>query len=94
MRLTERTWKRSNHSITEPVPLIRLPKVKLEISKKGFFFHGAKCFNELPTYVRASENFAQFSKYFDTVYLILPTLPSFFIPTPSLLAWIKKEGSY
>ena len=28
--------------------LIRLPKIKLEVARKGFYFMGAKYFNELP----------------------------------------------
>ena len=34
--------------------LLRLPKIRLESSKKSFFYYGAKCFNELPPEVRAA----------------------------------------
>jgi hypothetical protein len=45
--------------------LIRLPKVKLECYKKSFYFNGAKCFNQLPSEVRAAENFNDFNKFFE-----------------------------
>ena len=37
--------------------LIRLPKIRLESSKRSFFYFGAKCFNELPLSVRNTKNF-------------------------------------
>jgi hypothetical protein len=44
--------------------LIRLPKVRLELCKKGFYFSGAKVFNELPLKVRAATNFTEFLSFF------------------------------
>jgi hypothetical protein len=42
--------------------LTRLPKTKLESFKKSFFYYGAKCYNELPRHVRASESKSEFLK--------------------------------
>lgn len=44
--------------------LLRLPKIRLESSKKSFFYCGAKCFNELPPEIRAAQNIKEFLKYF------------------------------
>jgi hypothetical protein len=45
--------------------LIRLPKIRLESSKRSFFYFGAKCFNELPLSVRNAQNFKEFLSCFD-----------------------------
>ena len=44
--------------------LLRLPKIRLESSKKSFFYYGAKCLNELRPEVRAAQNIKEFSNYF------------------------------
>ena len=36
--------------------LIRLPKLKLEVARKGFYFMGGKYFNDLPYDIRNAEN--------------------------------------
>ena len=43
----------------------RLPKVKTKAAKKGFFFAGAKMFNELPANIRSSETLNIFKKQID-----------------------------
>jgi hypothetical protein len=45
--------------------LLRMPKIKLESSKKSFFYYGAKCFNELPSEIRAAQNMREFLKFFE-----------------------------
>ena len=40
--------------------LIRLPKIKLESSRKSFYFNGAKCFNELPLLIREIDTKSKF----------------------------------
>ena len=45
--------------------LIRLPKIRLESTKKSFFYFGAKCFNELPLSIRSAQNIKEFLSYFD-----------------------------
>jgi len=45
--------------------LIRLPKIRLESTKKSFFYFGAKCFNELPLRARSAQNIKEFLSYFD-----------------------------
>ena len=42
--------------------LLRLPKIKLESSKKSFFYNGAKVYNSLPTYIRDIEDTDEFLK--------------------------------
>ena len=42
--------------------LIRLPKIKTEQAKKGFFFTGAKLFNQLPVHVRQAETVQEFKR--------------------------------
>ncbi len=42
----------SKHATRKNKSLIRLPKVRLECAKKGFYFTGAKIFNELPIDIR------------------------------------------
>lgn len=39
---------------------IKLPKVKLEIAKKSFFFAGGQLYNKLPIEIRKMKNFSQF----------------------------------
>ena len=40
--------------------IIRLPKIKLESSRKSFYFNGAKCFNELPLSIREIDTKSKF----------------------------------
>ena len=47
--------------------LVRLPKVRTESAKKGFYFVGAKTFNELPTNIRKAKNLKEF-KYLINLY--------------------------
>ena len=47
--------------------LIRLPKIRLESSKKSFFYYGAKCFNDLPAQVRGAQNSKEFLNYFENI---------------------------
>ena len=35
---------------------VELPSIKLEFARKGFFFMGAKIYNELPAEIRQEEN--------------------------------------
>ena len=42
--------------------LIRLTAVKTEIAKKGFFFLGGKCYNDLPPEVRSSDTLMKFKR--------------------------------
>lgn len=44
--------------------LIRFPKVRLETCKKGFYFSGAKVFNELPLKVRTATTLTEFLSFF------------------------------
>ena len=39
---------------------LKLPKVKLEFGKKGFYFYGATLYNGLPKSIRGLENFNDF----------------------------------
>ena len=41
---------------------IKLPKVKLETAKKGFYFNGGKLYNELPLEIRKSDTLRLFTK--------------------------------
>ena len=45
--------------------LIRIPKFKLEGTKKSFRYYGAKCFNDLPFKARSAETFKEFLSFFD-----------------------------
>ena len=38
--------------------LLTLPKVKLEFSRKSFYFYGAKLYNELPNAIRSEKSFS------------------------------------
>lgn len=40
--------------------MLRLPKVKLEVAKKGFHYEGALAFNKLPLHVRKVNSIAHF----------------------------------
>ena len=40
--------------------LLKIPRVKLEISKCGFYWMGVKLFNSLPLEIRKIESFSQF----------------------------------
>ncbi len=39
---------------------LRLPKVKLEVARKGFYFQGAMAFNKLPLHVRQINSIVHF----------------------------------
>ena len=45
-----------------------LPRIKTEYARKGFFYMGAKTFNELPLSARTSDNASDFMKIMDTIY--------------------------
>ena len=49
--------------------LVRLPKVKLQIARKSFYFQGGLEFNKLPIEIRAEKNHKKFKQkvnlYFD-----------------------------
>ena len=45
--------------------LCRLPKVRLEIAKKSFYFNGAKVFNDLPRNIRESNSYCHFKRLID-----------------------------
>ena len=47
--------------------LLRLPRVKLESTKKTFRFTGAKFYNELPIDVRSATSTKEFKILFDRV---------------------------
>ena len=50
-------WKRKlQHKVSTRISgkLLKIPKVKLEFARSGFFFMGARIFNSLPMEVRAS----------------------------------------
>ena len=57
-------FKTQNHSICTRGQgnLISLPKMKLQSTKKAFFFSRAKLFNELPLSLRSETNFLLFRK--------------------------------
>ena len=42
--------------------MLELPKCKLEVAKSGFYFMGAKLYNELPLEYRKENNFGLFKK--------------------------------
>lgn len=52
-----------NNQTRNQKKLIRLPAIKLESSRKSFFFNGAKCYNDLPLHVREAETKKQFKKF-------------------------------
>ena len=48
--------------------LIKLPKVKTEMGKKGFYFKGAKIYNDLPLYIRAVETRSSFINKLNDIF--------------------------
>ena len=42
--------------------LVKLPKCKLEVAKSGFYYTGAKMYNDLPLNIRKEKNFNLFKK--------------------------------
>ena len=55
----------------------KVPKVKLEFAKYGFYFQGVKCFNSWPIRTRKIENFKEFMKEWNhTVFSIILPLSS------------------
>ncbi len=50
----------SKHATRNNKSLIRLPKVCLECAKKGFYYTGAKTFNELLIDIRKAETLNDF----------------------------------
>jgi hypothetical protein len=48
--------------------LLKIRKIKLESTKKAFYFGGAKIFNELPLYIRRENNFNNFKKKISSFY--------------------------
>ena len=48
--------------------LLRLPKIRLETTKKSFYFNGAKVFNELPKEVRSASTITEFVKLYNKVF--------------------------
>ncbi|MEM6812713.1 MAG: reverse transcriptase family protein, partial [Pseudomonadota bacterium] len=48
--------------------LLRLPHVKLESTKKSFYFNGAKNFNNLPVDLRSTSNISQFGALYDKIF--------------------------
>ena len=40
--------------------LIKLPRIKLEIARKSFYYLGAKLYNDLPISIRKEEDFRKF----------------------------------
>ena len=43
--------------------LINLPTIKLEYARRGFYFMGAKLYNELPLNIRSATSFANIYIY-------------------------------
>ena len=48
--------------------LLRLPKIRLETTKKSFYLNGAKVFNELPKEVRCASTITEFVKLYNKVF--------------------------
>ena len=48
--------------------LIKLPKVKTEMGKRGFYFKGAKIYNDLPLYIRAVEGRSSFINKLNDIF--------------------------
>ena len=42
--------------------LVKLPKVKLKYSRSGFYYMGAKLYNDLPLHIRKIETFDDFKR--------------------------------
>lgn len=49
--------------------IIRVPSIKLECSRKSFYFNGAKHYNELPLHIRKAETKNNFINLLDTYFL-------------------------
>ena len=45
-----------------------LPRIRTEYARKGFFFMGARTFNELPLTARMSDNVLAFREIIDNIY--------------------------
>jgi exonuclease III len=45
--------------------ILRIPKIKLESTKKSFYFSGARAFNNLPPAVRGAESLLKFLEFFN-----------------------------
>ena len=48
--------------------LQRLPKIRLETTKKSFYFNGAKVCNELPKEERSASTITEFIKLYNKVF--------------------------
>ena len=48
--------------------LLKIPKIRLESTKRAFYFSGAKLFNELPLDIRSENNFNVFKKKISSFY--------------------------
>ena len=46
-----------------------LPRIRTEYARKGFFYMGAKTFNELPLSARTSDNASAFRKIMNSIYV-------------------------
>ena len=40
--------------------MVELPRVKLEVARKSFYFQGANLYNELPREIRLEKSFTKF----------------------------------
>lgn len=47
---------------------LKIPRVKLEFARSGFFSMGVKNFNSLPIEIRQTESFRDFKKLCDTYF--------------------------
>lgn len=54
----------SNNTRNENI-LLRVPRIKLESTKKSFYFTGTKFFNDLPASTRGAESISKFLAYFN-----------------------------
>ena len=48
--------------------LVRLPKMKLEVARRSFYFQGGKCYNELPLELRNTDNINSFKNLLNEFY--------------------------
>ena len=64
--------------------LIRIPKIRLESSKKAFFFYGATAFNDLPLETRSAQSLKDFLTTFPNQCSI-HSKPHTFCPSSCLL---------
>ena len=62
-KLNEHAVRTRNQGI-----LVRIPKIKLELGKKAFFFSGAKLHNTLSVDIRSTTNFMSFSNKLKNVH--------------------------